>query len=88
MAITEHNEISKVEFIGPFRHMIVETKTIFLKDGVEIEDSARYRRDSMTCGDFAMAIKLNVRDLATVAWNDEIMAAYNDYVINHSPVLE
>lgn len=79
MSIEEKKSMHRVEFIGEFKHIIVETKTAFLRDDVEIEGTATYHRDSITCGDFAKADLLGVRDLAEVAWTRSVIEAYEQH---------
>lgn len=77
MAIEENTTMHRVEFIGEFKHIIVETRTAFLRDGVEIEGSVTYHRGSITCGEFDRASDLGVRDLAAVAWTQAVIEAYS-----------
>lgn len=76
MNITEKTSQHRVEIVGEFKHLIVETKTVFLRDDAEIEGTEKFHRDSISCGDFDKADALGVRAYADMAWTPDVLSGY------------
>ena len=78
MALTEREEIGKIEIVGPYKHIQVRTDTIIERDGEEISRS--YHRHVIAPGDDLSNEDADVRALALTVHRQDIVEAYQAHI--------
>ena len=80
MAITKENKIEKIEVVGEYKAVQVDTDTIIKEDGAEISRS-RHRHvlhsDMDISGEDA-----EVQAVANAVWTDDVKAAWKTFQEN------
>ena len=74
MALTERQEISKIEVVGPWKHIQVREDTVIERDGVEISRS--HHRYVVSPGDDQTVLEDDVRAIAEVLHTVDLITAY------------
>ena len=74
MALTEHQEIDKIEIVGQHRHIQVRTATVITRDGQEI--SRAFHRHVVTPGQDVSGEDEAVQAVAAAVHTPEVVAAY------------
>ena len=74
MALTERQEVDKIEIVGPFRAVQVRTATVIERDGEEVTRS--YHRNVIQAGEDYSAEDAEVQAVCAAVHTPEIIAAY------------
>ena len=74
MALTERQEVAKIEIVGPFRAVQVRTATVIERDGEELTRS--YHRHVIQAGDDYSGEDAEVQAVCAAVHTPEIIAAY------------
>ena len=74
MALTERQEVDKIEIVGPFRAVQVRTATVIERDGEEVTRS--YHRHVIQAGEDYSAEDAEVQAVCAAVHTPEIIAAY------------
>jgi hypothetical protein len=74
MALTERQEVDKVEVVGQFNHVQYRTATVIERDGVEI--SRTFHRAVVAPGDDHTGLDSKVRAICEVVHTTDIIQAY------------
>jgi len=78
MALTERQEIGKIEVVGPWKHIQVREDTVIERDGDEISRS--YHRYVVAPGDDHEGLPADVRSVAEALHTSEHNQAYLNYL--------
>jgi hypothetical protein len=74
MALTERQEVDKIEIVGPFRAVQVRTATVIERDGEELTRS--YHRHVIQAGEDYSAEDAEVQAVCAAVHTPEIIAAF------------
>ena len=74
MALTEKQEVDKIEIVGPYRAVQVRTATVIERDGVELTRS--YHRHVVSAGDDYSNETAEVQAVWASVHTAEVIAAY------------
>lgn len=74
MALTERQEVDKIEIVGPYRAVQVRTATVIEKDGAELTRS--YHRHVVQPGDDYSGEDAEVQAICAAVHTAETIAAY------------
>jgi hypothetical protein len=74
MALTERQEVDKIEIVGEFRAVQVRTATVIERDGEELTRS--YHRHVVSAGDDYSNETAEVQAVCAAVHTTEIIAAY------------
>lgn len=74
MALTEKQEVDKIEIVGPYRAVQVRTATVIERDGVELTRS--YHRHVVSAGDDYSNETAEVQAVCASVHTAEVIAAY------------
>lgn len=74
MALTERQEIDKIEVVGEFKAVQVRTATVIERDGEELTRS--YHRHVVNAGDDYSGEDSQVQGICSVVHTAEVIAAY------------
>lgn len=74
MALTERQEVDKIEIVGPYRAVQVRTATVIERDGEELTRS--YHRHVVSAGDDYSNETAEVQAVCEAVHTAEVIAAY------------
>lgn len=74
MALTERQEVDKIEIVGPHRAVQVRTATVIERDGEELTRS--FHRHSLMAGDDYSNETAEVQAVCAAVHTSEVIAAY------------
>ena len=74
MALTERQEVDKIEVVGEFKAVQVRTATVIERDGEELTRS--YHRHVVNAGDDYCGEDSEVQGICAVVHTPEVIAAY------------
>ena len=74
MALTERQEVDKMEIVGPYRAVQVRTATVIERDGEELTRS--YHRHVVSAGDDYSNETAEVQAICAAVHTAEVIAAY------------
>ena len=74
MALTERQEVDKIEIVGPYRAVQVRTATVIERDGVELARS--YHRHVVSAGDDYSNETAEVQAICAAVHTAEVVTAY------------
>lgn len=74
MALTERQEVDKIEIVGPYRAVQVRTATVIERDGEELTRS--YHRHVVSAGDDYSNETAEVQAVCASVHTAEVIAAY------------
>ena len=74
MALTERQEVDKVEVVGPYKSVQVRTATVIERDGEELTRS--YHRHVVSAGDDYSNETAEVQTICSAVHTAEVIAAY------------
>jgi len=74
MALTERQEVDKIEIVGPYRAVQVRTATVIERDGEELTRS--FHRHSLMAGDDYSNETAEVQAVCAAVHTSEVIAAY------------
>jgi hypothetical protein len=74
MALTERQEVDKIEIVGPYRAVQVRTATVIERDGEELTRS--YHRHVVSAGDDYSNETAEVQAVCASVHTPEVIAAY------------
>lgn len=74
MALIERTETSKVEFVGPFRHLQIREDAVIEKDGVEISRSPH--RQVFIPGADVTNLSDEIQGMCAIMWTPAVIAAF------------
>jgi hypothetical protein len=74
MALTERQEVDKIEIVGPYRAVQVRTATVIERDGEELTRS--YHRHVIQAGDDYSNETAEVQAVCASVHTPEVIAAY------------
>ncbi len=74
MALTERQEVDKIEIVGPYRTVQVRTATVIERDGEELTRS--YHRHVVSAGDDYSNETAEVQAVCASVHTAEVIAAY------------
>lgn len=74
MALTERQEVDKIEIVGPYRAVQVRTATVIERDGEELTRS--YHRHVISAGDDYSNETAEVQAVCASVHTAEVIAAY------------
>jgi len=74
MALTERQEVDKVEVVGPYKSVQVRTATIIERDGEELTRS--YHRHVVSAGDDYSNETAEVQAICAAVHTAEVVTAY------------
>lgn len=78
MALTERQEIGKIEVVGPWKHIQVREDTVIYRDDVEVSRS--HHRYVVAPGDDHEGLPADVRSVAEALHTSEHNQAYLNHV--------
>ena len=83
MALTERQEVDKIEIVGPYRAVQVRTATVIERDGEELTRS--YHRHVVQAGDDYSNETVEVQAICAAVHTPEIIAAYQAAQAEETP---
>jgi len=78
MALTERQEIDKLEITGTYKYLSVRTATVVERDGVEI--AREFNRKALTPDADVSGESAEVQAIAGALWTQEIKDAYAAHI--------
>ena len=78
MALTERQEVDKVEVVGQFNHVQYRTATVIERDGVEV--AREFHRAVVAPGDDHTGLDPKVRAICEVVHTQDVIDAYRDSI--------
>ena len=74
MALTERQEVDKIEIVGPYRAVQVRTATVIERDGEEL--TRYYHRHAVSAGDDYSNETAEVQAVCAAVHTAEVVTAY------------
>ena len=83
MALTEKQEVDKIEIVGPYRAVQVRTATVIERDGEELTRS--FHRHSLMAGDDYSNETAEVQAVCAAVHTTEVVTAYEASQAEETP---
>ena len=83
MALIEKTKIDQIEIVKDFKHIQVRFVKQIIDDITDEVKASSYHRDIAQCGNDAKAVELEVDNISTVLWTQEIRDAYESSLLTN-----